>query len=743
MRTEQVGAPTAEVSYEHPNQEEGIGLSLAAPSGLNATLSTDSTIQLEWLTPLSDSPLDSFEIYMNDSLQATVAGDQNLFAVTSLIPDTIYSFKIRAKGSDGSYSPFSEEITAATSLNTHSNLSERELELKVEAFSDTTVNLSWSSSEPSPTVTASVYEIYVNDILSDTVTGTKTFHTVTNLDPGATYALKMKIIYQDGTITESNTLQVTTLSGVQVSEINNLIGDSGKPMALIENPASSSGTYLKYNADNTSDWIEIPFSAEQGKYQVDLRIWKDADMGIAQVLIDGNPVHDNLDFYNQSLEAVNIPLGELELDNGLNHTLRIHVVDKNADSSGFALGLDVLYLTRIQSAPIPTVPSQFTSSIQSDTSINLEWSAAEPAGSTTAYELYMNDNMLVNLSGERTFYTVKGLLPGTAYTFKIRALNAEGAASEFSERISVTTLSGKRIFEFEEISVGSTHSGKTLNVIEESKASAGAGLIYESLAAGDFIEFPFTLDKGYYQMDLRIRQSPDYGRVAVSVDGVALSPSVDFFHDDARYTDISLGNLAIDKRTSHTIRFEVAGKNENSTGFGLTVDAIYFTQVLNDTYEPNDSTETATITAVSQLFESYISSAADVDYYKFTAPADDTYFFSLQSPQDNLFKLEFLQAGGTPMLIGQMVAGSDTDAAFYLPANTTVFLRVKSEHNDFSMNPYRLRVTASTAKQYIYDDANRLIRMEYEQGLYHYQIDFEYDRNGNLLTRKTTKTTIN
>lgn len=646
---------------------------------------------------------------------------------------------------DGSYSRFSEELSETTSTEAPSKRSESGIEIKSEVVSDTTATISWSSSEINPTVTSSVYEIYVNDILYDTIPSTRAFHTVANLDPGITYTLQIHVVYPDGSREESNPIQVTTLSGVQVNEINNLIGSthSGKTVMFNENPTSSAGSYLEYKADSAGDWFEVPFSAEQGNYQIDLRVWKDSDMGIAQILIDGKPWYDSLDLYSQSAGAVNISLGQLKLDDQLNHILRFQVIDKHPDSSGYALGLDALYLSRLQGASAPAVPAHFASGIQSDTSVNLEWDAAEPGESVAAYEIYMDENLLTSISGEKSFHTVKGLIPGTAYTFKIRALHAEGAASEFTEPITVSTLSGKRVLEFEELSASSTHSGKILKSMEESKSSAGGGLDYEALAAGDFIEFPFTLDKGFYQMDLRIRQSPDHGKVTVSIDGVALSSTLEFYHDEARYADISLGNLAMDKRTSHTIRFEVAGKNENSTGFGLSVDAMYFTPVLKDTYEPNDTIETATITGVSQVFESYISSATDIDYYKFSAPTDDTYFFSLQSPQDNPFKLEFLQADGAPMLIRQMIAGTDTDAAFYLPAHTTIFLRVKSEQNDFSMNPYRIRVTASSAKQYIYDDANRLIRMEYEQGLYHYQIDFEYDRNGNLLTRKTTKTTIN
>jgi hypothetical protein len=535
---------------------------------------------------------------------------------------------------------------------------------------------------------------------------------------------------------------MTTASGVKVFEFNNSGNEthSGKKIELIENPTSSAGSYIKYNGVEVGDWYEIPFDVEQGNYLIDLQVLKGPDMGIVQVLIDDHPVESTIDLYSNNEEITKISLGQFALDERINHTLRINIVDKNTESSAYALGLDIIYLTHSQKTSLPAVPMNFNSAIQSDTAINLEWDKAQENGQVELYEIYVDEKLLESVSGDKNFYIVKDLTTGTDYTFKIRALNKEGLASEFSDAIVVSTLSGKQVIEFEGLSIDSVNTGKDMSLVEDHKASAGQRVDYEALEIGDFIEFPFVTEKGVYQTDLRVYQTEKSAIVAVSIDGISINDKLDLFHSDSNFIDISLGSLNLSKK-KHILRFEVIGKNENSTGCGVSVDALYLnTPTVKDTFEPNDTIEQATLLESGKLYESYISSSTDVDYYKFVAPKEDTYFFSLHSPEDSLFKQEFLKPDASLISVKQLIDGLDADAGIYLAANTTIIIKINSEKNEFSLNPYQIRITASPSKQYTYDDANRLTRIEYEQGLYRYEVQFDYDKNGNLLKKKTIKT---
>lgn len=732
-----------EISLTGNNQDQASDqvVLLAAPSEFHLTEYTSSTVQLGWTTPV-DYVATSYEIYMNDSIYATIEGEKDSYIANSLDADATYHFKIRAKGADGTYSSFSEVLTVTTKLDKSSDTSQSIFKIKHETTSNSTATISWSHPDKSSDIKLKVYEIYVNDIIIDTVPNTNTSYTLTNLSPATTYSLKVRAVYEDDSSDNSNTIQMTSASGVKVIEFTNSGNEthSGKKIELIENPTSSAGSYMKYSTDEVGDWYAIPFDAEQGNYQIDLQVLKGPNMGIAQVLIDDHPVESTIDLYSSDEEVTKIALGRFTLDGDVNHTLRLNVVDKNAESTGYALGLDAFYLTRSQKTSLPSAPMNLNSVIQSDTAINLQWDKAKDNEHVETYEIYTDKKLLVSVSGDKNFYIVKDLIPGTDYTFKIRALNEQGLASEFSDAIVVSTLSGKQIIEFEGLSIDSVNSGKDMSLVEDYKASAGQRVDYEALEIGDFIEFPFVTEKGVYQTDLRIHQTEKSAIVAVSVDGVSVNDKLDLFHADSNFIDISLGSLNLSKQ-KHVIRFEVVGKNENSTGYGISIDALYLTtSAVKDTFEPNETIEQAVLLESGKLYESYISSSTDVDYYKFVAPKEDTYFFTLHSPEDSLFKQEFLKPDASLISVKQLIDGLDADAGIYLAANTTIIIKISSEKNEFSLNPYQIRITASPIKQYTYDDANRLTHIEYEQGLYHYKIQFDYDNNGNLLKKKTIKT---
>ncbi|MBP1903459.1 chitodextrinase [Paenibacillus turicensis] len=732
-----------EISLTGNNQDQGSNqvVLLAAPSGFHLTEYTSSTVQLGWTTP-TDYVATSYEIYMNDSIHATIEGDKDSFIANSLDAEATYHFKIRAQGLDGTYSSFSEVLTVTTKLDKSFDTSQAIFKIKPETTSNSTATISWSHPDKSSDIKLKVYEIYVNDIIIDTVPTTNTSYTLTNLSPATTYSLKVRAVYEDDSSDNSNTIQMTTASEVKVIEFTNSGNEthSGKKIEIIENPTSSAGSYIKYNGVEVGDWYEIPFDVEQGNYLIDLQVLKGPDMGIVQVLIDDHPVESTIDLYSNNEELTKISLGQFTLDERVNHTIRINVIDKNAESSAYALVLDALYLTHSQKTSLPAVPMNFNSAIQSDTAINLEWDKAQENGQVESYEIYVDEKLLVSVSGDKNFYLVKDLTPGTDYTFKIRALNKEGLASEFSDAIVISTLSGKQIIEFESLSEETVNSGKIMNLVEDHKASAGQRLDYEALEVGDFIEFPLVTEKGIYETTLRIKGTGNSAIVAVSVDGASVNDKLDLFQTDSNCIDISLGALNLSKK-KHVLRFEVIGKNQNSTGYGVSVDALYLTTpTVKDTFEPNDTIEQAALLESGKLYESYISSATDVDYYKFVAPKEDTYFFTLHSPEDSLFKQEFLKPDASPISVKQLIDGLDADTGIYLAANTTIIIKISSEKNEFSVNPYQIRITESSSKQYTYDDANRLTRIEYEQGLYHYEMQFEYDNNGNLLKKKTIKT---
>jgi fibronectin type 3 domain-containing protein len=95
--------------------------------------------------------------------------------------------------------------------------------------------------------------------------------------------------------------------------------------------------------------------------------------------------------------------------------------------------------------PYITTKSQAPASLRADsvteTSIDLKWNDSPGAQSYTVYKLDAISGQYVSVgSSVYAGYTDAGLVPGTAHTYKVAALNAEGAESEKSAALSVTTV---------------------------------------------------------------------------------------------------------------------------------------------------------------------------------------------------------------------------------------------------------------------------------------------------------------
>ena len=69
--------------------------------------------------------------------------------------------------------------------------------------------------------------------------------------------------------------------------------------------------------------------------------------------------------------------------------------------------------------------------------IDLEWDAASDNVQVTTYQLQRNSSTV--FTGNKLYYTDTGLTANTTYSYRVRAGDAAGNWSNWSESISVTT----------------------------------------------------------------------------------------------------------------------------------------------------------------------------------------------------------------------------------------------------------------------------------------------------------------
>jgi chitinase len=116
---------------------------------------------------------------------------------------------------------------------------------------------------------------------------------------------------------------------------------------------------------------------------------------------------------------------------------------KSKTPSGFESELSTALDVKIPDLHNPTMPGNLTVNAISDYSFTLNWTAATDNVGVTLYEIYMDDKNYGN-TGELNL-PVPYLTPNTSYSMTVRAKDAAGNVSPFTEPIVVKTLSSTAI----------------------------------------------------------------------------------------------------------------------------------------------------------------------------------------------------------------------------------------------------------------------------------------------------------
>ncbi|QKX03630.1 T9SS type A sorting domain-containing protein [Aquimarina sp. TRL1] len=134
----------------------------------------------------------------------------------------------------------------------------------------------------------------------------------------------------------------------------------------------------------------------------------------------------------------------------------------------------------------PTAPTNLVASNVQETSLELNWGASNDNVGVTAYDIYRDDVVVATVAA--TSETINGLTANTAYRFKVRAKDAAGNHSAFSNIVSVKTLGGTGS-DCQKVTGVTATDIKDVSAIINWDATAGA--------APYTVEYKKTSDSGY------------------------------------------------------------------------------------------------------------------------------------------------------------------------------------------------------------------------------------------------------
>ncbi|MEW7279809.1 fibronectin type III domain-containing protein [Aquimarina sp. 2201CG1-2-11] len=122
---------------------------------------------------------------------------------------------------------------------------------------------------------------------------------------------------------------------------------------------------------------------------------------------------------------------------GTEYSFRVKAKDAAGNESGFSNTATASTLPE-EDTQAPTAPSRLAAANETQTTIDLTWEASTDNVAVTGYDVYQGDTMVATVPGTR--YQAVGLTAGTEYSFRVKAKDAAGNESGFSNTATASTL---------------------------------------------------------------------------------------------------------------------------------------------------------------------------------------------------------------------------------------------------------------------------------------------------------------
>ncbi len=390
-----------------------------APSNLTATAASSSRINLSWTASTGSSRIRRYYIERCQGAGcstytqvATSTGTS--YGNNGLQQMTSYSYRVRALDRNGNYSTYSNIATAVTFDGTAPTAPSG---LTAAAASAGRIDLAWTASTDNVGVTGYQVERCQGAGCSSfspvtTVSGSVTAYSNTNLSAGTSYSYRVRATDSAGNLSGySNTASATTPQAVDTS-----------PPTDPSNLAATAGGNTSINLAWTASADNIGVTG----YQIER--CQGTGCGAFTLVT------------SVSVTAYN----DTGLTAGTSYSYRVRATDAAGNLSGYS---NTATTTTAQSSDTtaPTAPSNLAATASGTNGINLSWTASTDNVAVTGYQVERcqgtgcSSFALLATIGNTASYGDTNLSAGTSYGYRVRATDAAGNLSGYSNTATATT----------------------------------------------------------------------------------------------------------------------------------------------------------------------------------------------------------------------------------------------------------------------------------------------------------------
>lgn len=241
------------------------------PSGVNASIVTETTITLAWSASIDDTATTGYRI-LRDGIEIATSTVTS-YNDTGLSPETQYRYRISAYDGAGNESALSDEIVLSTtnSINSDTSPPEAPTGLIAANVTSTTIALTWSESSDDTATTG--YRVYRDDV--EVATAAMTDYTDTGLSPATQYQYQVTAHDEAGNESDrSDALSVSTtvvMAGDCGTQTGSVVAipfkfvtptNVGKYLTL-----AATSTLVEYNNHTYTDAPNIDWSMRYKAYK--------------------------------------------------------------------------------------------------------------------------------------------------------------------------------------------------------------------------------------------------------------------------------------------------------------------------------------------------------------------------------------------------------------------------------------------------------------------------------------------